>query len=113
MLKLGRCVHLLARCTNQTSSFTRTLASGGTDITKPFRQIRDGLSWTIPKDLQNSDRPPGEVDVLIIGGGAMGSSIAYFLKAARKAGVSVAVVERDSGVWKTQKFSVLSCSLIF
>lgn len=38
---------------------------------------------------------PSHVDVLIIGGGAIGSSIAYFLKDRAREGLRIAVVEKD------------------
>lgn len=41
---------------------------------------------------------PSHVDVCVIGGGAIGSSIAYFLKEKVRNGLRVAVVEKDSTV---------------
>lgn len=41
---------------------------------------------------------PSHCDVVVIGGGAMGSSIAYWLKQRAGEGLSVAVVERDPTV---------------
>lgn len=41
---------------------------------------------------------PSHVDICIIGGGAIGSSIAYFLKEKAKHGLNIAVVEKDKTV---------------
>ncbi len=51
-------------------------------------------------DFYNPNHPPYETDVVIIGGGVMGSSIAYHLKRDAEAGLNVVVVERDSTVVK-------------
>ena len=41
---------------------------------------------------------PRETDVLVVGGGAVGSSVAYWLKQRNPKGISVTVVERDPSV---------------
>lgn len=41
---------------------------------------------------------PSDVDICIIGGGAIGSSIAYFLKEKAKQGLNIVVVEKDKTV---------------
>lgn len=46
----------------------------------------------------NSDIFPSHVDICIIGGGAIGSSIAYFLKEKARHGLNIAVVEKDKTV---------------
>ena len=41
---------------------------------------------------------PRETDVLVVGGGAVGSSVAYWLKQRNPKGMNVTVVERDPSV---------------
>lgn len=53
------------------------------------------MSWT--KDDEEDDFPL-ECDVLIIGGGAMGSSVAYHLKKRAAEGLKIVVVEKDFSV---------------
>ena len=62
-------------------------------------------------DFLTPNHPPYETDVLVIGGGAMGSSIAYFLKKDAEAGLSVLVVERDNAVIKGSLRSGLKTSV--
>lgn len=85
----------------------RAFSSGDNFISKPFKSLRDGLSWQIPKELENLNRPPSEADIVIVGGGVMGSSAAYFLKQSEKVGADVVVIERDNTY--QQASSVLSC----
>ncbi|XP_071501753.1 FAD-dependent oxidoreductase domain-containing protein 1-like [Diadema antillarum] len=71
-------------------------------------KARDPTKWTDYGDgLYNANRPPKHADIVVIGGGAMGSSTAYFLRRQAEAGVSVLVVERDPAY--TRASSVLSC----
>ena len=65
------------------------------------------------KGLSSSSSSKGHSDAIIIGGGAMGSSIAYFLKS-KAPDMNVTVIEKDSKVLNaigTNKggLSVLSC----
>uniref|UniRef100_A0A0C9PW55 Foxred1 protein n=1 Tax=Fopius arisanus TaxID=64838 RepID=A0A0C9PW55_9HYME len=69
---------------------------------KQMREIKQNvLFWREPKNVNldewniDSTYYPSHVDVVIIGGGAMGSSIAYWLKKMSNGGLSVVVVEKD------------------
>lgn len=46
----------------------------------------------------NQDLFPSHVDICIIGGGAIGSSIAYFLKEKAAHGLNICVLEKDKSV---------------
>jgi len=48
--------------------------------------------------FNNSELFPNEVDVVIIGGGLIGSSIAYFLKQTVLDGLKIVVIDRDPNV---------------
>lgn len=54
-----------------------------------------GSSWT-PFEI-NPNLPPERADIVIVGGGVMGWSIAYWLKQKERVrgGVKVVVVEKD------------------
>nr|XP_054755475.1 FAD-dependent oxidoreductase domain-containing protein 1-like [Lytechinus pictus] len=56
---------------------------------------RNPLKWTDYGDSLKIARPPRHADIVVIGGGVMGSSVAYFLRRQAQAGVSVCVIERD------------------
>ena len=55
------------------------------------------MSWTKDDD---EDGFPQECDVVIIGGGAMGSSVAYWLKKYAGEGLKIVVVDKDFTVKK-------------
>lgn len=81
--------------------------SGGSDSGPPPERIpRAGKyrsAWTILKEEAegiSKMKPPGtdvprETDVLVIGGGVLGSSVAYWMKERNPKGSNVVVVERD------------------
>lgn len=48
---------------------------------------------------------PKTVDVLIVGGGVIGSSIAYWIQNKCRDGITIAVVEKDSTVNETDYLS--------
>ncbi|XP_015120491.1 FAD-dependent oxidoreductase domain-containing protein 1 isoform X2 [Diachasma alloeum] len=69
---------------------------------KQMREIKQkALFWKEPKNVDfdewdiDSTYYPSHVDVVVIGGGAIGSSIAYWLKKMSNGGLSVVVIEKD------------------
>lgn len=74
------------------------------------RQFRQSIRCLCEKNYKNDrssqsansedETIPSQCDVVIIGGGAMGSSIAYHLKASARDGVRVVVVEKDKSYGK-------------
>lgn len=58
----------------------------------------NGMAEMVPDNDVDRYIFPSHVDICIIGGGAIGSSIAYFLKKAAKHGLNIAVVEKDKTV---------------
>lgn len=64
---------------------------------KKAAEALPGSSWT-PLDI-NPNLPPKTADIVIVGGGVVGWSIAYWLKQKEmKGGLKVLVVERDMTV---------------
>ncbi|XP_041368130.1 FAD-dependent oxidoreductase domain-containing protein 1-like [Gigantopelta aegis] len=62
----------------------------------PLRILKEEYdAVTSGKALPEESKVPREVDVLVVGGGIMGSSVAFWLKQRHPKGISVAVVERD------------------
>lgn len=64
---------------------------------KVFNIFRDEFKGYMKKGGSGTPEPPfpKEVDILVIGGGIMGSSVAYWLKQRAPESFSLAVVERD------------------
>ncbi|XP_064124956.1 FAD-dependent oxidoreductase domain-containing protein 1 isoform X1 [Loxodonta africana] len=85
-----------------------TLDWGGkvSEIKKKIRSALPGGSWDAPYDT--SHLPPEHADVVIVGGGVIGLSVAYWLKRleGRRGAIRVLVVERDHTY--SQASSVLS-----
>lgn len=80
---------------------TRTLRVMG----KQVREMKQkAMFWREPKNVDvdewgiDSTDFPSHVDIAIIGGGAMGSSVAYWLKKMSGEAFSIVVIEKDSKV---------------
>ena len=70
----------------------------------PFKMIKDGL--LSDEDTTETVLPvPRHSDIVIVGGGAIGLSIAYFLKNYSPRANHITVIERDPTV------SFIKCSL--
>lgn len=80
----------------------RTWKTIKADLTKGVQRINDPFKDYHP----DSNLFPEHCDILIVGGGIMGSSIAYWLKQRALDGLRVVVLERDTTV-KTDNFNSL------
>lgn len=78
-----------AKCDSAENPVSRTFRILGKDIKKAV---------SINKSETSLDEFPTHCDVVVIGGGAMGASIAYWLKERTGKGLRVVVVERDPTV---------------
>lgn len=80
----------------------RQLKSSENPVTRTFnlikKDVKKASSVFSKNDNFNEEMFPSHCDVAIIGGGAMGSSIAYWLKERTGKGLSVAVIEKDPTV---------------
>ncbi|XP_056141022.1 FAD-dependent oxidoreductase domain-containing protein 1 [Lampris incognitus] len=72
------------------------------DLEFQFESLRKKAADALPSSnwnphVMNPDMPPGQADIVIVGGGVVGWSIAYWLKAkeGNRGGVKVLVVEKD------------------
>jgi len=85
----------------------RTLRILKNDIVQPYRRAKNFIFPPVPQSVADGSTIDDYLkeyedqnfqthcDVLIIGGGAMGSSIAYWLKKKTREGLNVVVVEKD------------------
>lgn len=81
----------------------------GKIITDKFSMFRSKKKHTVPIQtvdsfIQNKEKDTmfqSHCDVLIIGGGGVGSSIAYWLKKRAREGLNVVVLEKDPTVSQT------------
>jgi hypothetical protein len=79
---------------------------GENPIQRTMKIFKDDLRYTVDlldgrlreEEIGRRNLVPNECDVLIVGGGVMGSSIAYWLKQRALGGLSVIVLEKDSSV---------------
>lgn len=74
-------------------------------ITKTWKVLKDDMRDFINKvdRVPEEDNPkkidcPQECDILIVGGGVIGSSIAYWLKQRTLSGLQIVVLEKDCSV---------------
>lgn len=92
----------LTMCTRHLRVINSVWGKFENPLLRTLRILRDDLkaakaSITEPsRTLENMF--PKQVDIAVIGGGAMGSSIAYWLKEKTGQGLSVAVIEKDQTV---------------
>lgn len=73
----------------------------------PLKLIKEEFGRYTKSDLEEPAVIPKETDILIIGGGALGMSAAYWLKQRNPEGYTVTLVERDPTY--TRAATVLSC----
>lgn len=81
--------------------FPFTLLNKGTRhqaTKKHFLPDLTNMAEMLPEDDLDIGLFPSHVDICIIGGGAIGSSIAYFLKEKAKHGLKICVIEKDKTV---------------
>lgn len=79
---------------------------GDNPIKRAFRVLKGDLKYTLDlvdgnlreEDLGRRNLIPNHCDILIVGGGVIGSSIAYWLKKRALNGLSVVVLEKDPSV---------------
>ena len=69
--------------------------------------LKNEFKSLFSKDYMEEPEVPNATDVLIIGGGLIGASAAYWLKSRAASGLSVTLVERDFGVCVSEFFSSL------
>lgn len=72
---------------------SRTIKIIGNDLKRAVNKFTTNSNDDVPLD-----QFPTFCDVAIIGGGAIGSSIAYWLKERTRKGLKVAVIEKDPTV---------------
>lgn len=78
----------------------QSLARLGQTLKDQLPALGDGEGGWTPPGTPPSPRPPEEADVVVVGGGVVGWSVAYWLKAleGQRHGMKVLVVERDPTV---------------
>lgn len=93
MISLKTCKRLY-----QCARVSFSCRSYSTDVKNPFTRTWSVLSRDIPglfgKNKKQVDLPE-HADIVIIGGGFIGSAVAYWLKIKAGPGLSVVVIEQD------------------
>ncbi|CAG9099655.1 hypothetical protein JYU34_002666 [Plutella xylostella] len=79
----------------------------------PLRKTLDIIKGDFPSVFGKKDNYLEHADIVIIGGGIIGSSIAYWLKTRAGRGLSVAVIEKDLTFKKAQQSSTFSLNQHF
>ena len=95
---LRRALHLNSRCLAENK---RNLPDKSTQITQPVAGSYHDPVEIIRKEMSGKGvniEAPAETDVLIIGGGAMGLCVAYWLAKRCLGAMKITVVEKDPTV---------------
>lgn len=80
---------------DKNSPLTELITDLKDNFKRDYERIKKFVRDPVGNPLNKPVLPTMHVDILIIGGGAIGSSIAYWIKQRTRGGANVAVVEKD------------------